>query len=260
MEHAPEDSEIEVGFTGLLGNVKLNISAPGEAFDIAESSNVVSGLELDGFDSDAENAIRNLILRARSDTFRYKNKNHRSTIQITVNQSNRKQLYLTLGALVLSVLLGLLFKLILPESVQSGLNVYLLTPIKTMFLNALKMVTDPVVLFSIISCLAQFENLHDLGKIGAKVMGMYIFTTLLAIMTGIGIFLLIRPGNASLAAMVTDAAVETSGTAEISILETIVNIIPADVVSPFLKADMLQILFMAILIGIAWVHQMHQCR
>lgn len=251
IEHAAADSEIEIGFTGLPGNVKLNISAPGEAFDIAESSNVVSGMELEGLDLDAENAIRNLILRARSDTFRYKNRNHRNTIQITVNQSDRMMMYLTLGSLVLSVLLGMLFKLILPETMQSGLNTYLLTPVKTMFMNGLKMVTGPVVFFSIISCLAQFENLQDLGKIGAKVMGMYLLTTLLAIMTGIGVFSLIKPGDASMTAMVTESAVETSGAAKISILDTIVNIVPSDVVSPFLTADMLQILFMAIFIGIA---------
>lgn len=254
MDHAPENAEIEITFKRILGNVSLNISAPGELFDVAESSTVMEDMELDGIGPDMENAIRSLIFRSRSDSFRYKNRHHRNTIQIAVKRSDRVQLYLTLGALALSIILGILFKLLLPQPAQNALNHYVLSPVKKMFLNALKMIIGPVVFFSIVSCLSQFDNLRDLGKIGAKVMGMYLFTTLLAILVGLGVFFILQPGDASLAAFVTDAANETIKTAEstqISILDTIINIVPSNFVKSFLEADMLQIIFMAILCGVA---------
>ncbi len=254
MEHAPENSEINISFTKFLGNVNLNISAEGELFDISESENLFSEYDDDSMDADMESAVRGLVLRARGDTFRYKNKMHRNTVQISVKKSDKIQLYLTLGALLLSVLLGTLFKAVLPDGVQGNLNTYLLTPVKTMFLNALKMIIGPVVFFSIVSCLSQFNSLRDLGKIGAKVMGMYMFTTVLAVLVGIGISFVVSPGNASLASFVTDSArntIETASTTKISLLDTVVNIIPSNPVKPFLESDMLQIIFMAVICGVA---------
>jgi Na+/H+-dicarboxylate symporter len=254
MEHAPENAEIELSFTKFFGNVTLSVRAPGEPFDVSESTNLLADAEADGIDADMEHAIRGLVLRAQGDTLRYKNKSHRNTMQILVKRSDRMQLYLTLGALLASILLGTIFKAVLPSEVQNGLNANLLTPIKTMFLNALKMIIGPVVFFSIVSCLSQFDSLRDLGKIGAKVMGMYLFTTLLAVLVGLGTFFLIRPGDASLTAFVTDAAnatIETASSTNISIRDTIVNIVPSNFVKPFLEADMLQIIFMAVLCGAA---------
>ncbi|MCD8133608.1 MAG: dicarboxylate/amino acid:cation symporter [Clostridiales bacterium] len=254
MEHAPQDSQLEITFRRLFGNVTLSVTAQGEEFDISESQTIPGGIGSDEMDEDMENAIRNLILRARSDSFRYKNKAHKNNIQIVVRRSERMQLYLTLGALLLSILLGIVFKAMLPEQARNLLDTYVLSPVKTMFLNALKMIIGPVVFFSIVSCLSQFESLHDLGKVGAKVMGMYLFTTMLAILTGFGIFSVFSPGSPLLADRVTDAAdatIAAASTTEVSILDTIVNIVPSNFVQPFLDADMLQIIFMAVLCGIA---------
>lgn len=40
-----------------------------------------------------------------------------------------------------------------PASVNNAFDVYLLTPVKTVFMNALKIIIAPVVFFSIVSCL-----------------------------------------------------------------------------------------------------------
>ena len=72
--------------------------------------------------------------------------------------------------------------------------------------------------------------------------------------SGIGVFELIQPGDASLSQYVTDAAsktIETAGNTNISLLDTVVNIVPSNIVKPFLEADMLQIIFIAIICGAA---------
>ena len=129
----------------------------------------------------------------------------------------------------------------------------MLNPIKTMFLNALKMVVVPVVFFSILSCVSQFTNLSDFGKTGGKVMGFYMFTTVIAIAVGAGAFLLLQPGSGGGVQAALQAAQPVAGAEEvnISILDTIVNIVPSNIVQPFLDADMLQIIFIAILCGVA---------
>ena len=254
MSHTEEQEKIEIVFKKLFGNISLNISARGEAFNVSEESVLIGDMDFEGVSGDAEAAIRNLIIRSQSDIFQYKNRLHQNTIRLVVKQSERMQLYLTLGAMLLAVILGIIFKLSLPVSAQNMLNEYLLTPVKVMFLNALKMIVGPVVFFSIVTCLSQFDSIRDLGKIGLKVMGMYLFTTLLAVTIGIGVFELIQPGDASLSQYVTDAAsktIETAGNTNISLLDTVVNIVPSNIVKPFLEADMLQIIFIAIICGAA---------
>ena len=181
MSHTKEHENIEIVFKKLFGNISLNISARGETFDISEESILTGDMDFDGVSGDAEATIRNLIIRSQSDIFQYKNKLHQNTIRLIVKRSERMQLYLTLGAMLFSIILGIALKLLLSASAQNMLNEYLLTPVKIMFLNALKMIVGPVVFFSIVTCLSQFDSIQDLGKIGLKVMGMYLFTTLLEV-------------------------------------------------------------------------------
>ena len=76
----------------------------------------------------------------------------------------------------------------------------------------------------------------------------------MAVAVGIGVFCLIGPGDASmLDTPAADATSVTSRTMEVSILDTIVGIVPSDIVTPFLKSNMLQLIFMAVLCGVATV-------
>ncbi len=254
ISHAPKQAKLSITVSKRLGDISIRLTASGEQFDLAEGADFGIPLEMEEVDYEAEMAIRSMVLKSFGDKLKYKNKNNHNTILITVQRSAHRQLYLTLGALVLAILLGTIWKLALPAGAAIGLNTYLLVPFKTMFLNALKMVVGPVVFFSIISCTAQFGNLAEFGKIGAKVMGLYVTTTLIAIGVGLGIFGLVHPGSASLVSSVTSAAagtVQAAGETSISILDTVVGIVPSNIVKPFLETDMLQIIFIALLCGIA---------
>ena len=136
--------------------------------------------------------------------------------------------------------------------VNEALNNTIFTSISTMFLNALKMIVGPVVFFSIACCISQFGDLKEAGRIGGKIMGFYLLTTVLAILTATGVFELLKPGNPELAAKLAgDAAAVSVSDVSISIKDTIVGIIPANFVKPFLDSNMMQLIFLAVLIGIA---------
>lgn len=66
-----------------------------------------------------------------------------------------------------------------------------------MFMNALKMIVTPVVFFSIVSCIGQFGNLSEIGKIGGKIISFYMMTTFIATGIGIGAYFLFQLGNTS---------------------------------------------------------------
>ena len=251
-QHAAPDSQTQLAVINRMGSLSIRVTVPGERFEFDETMDFGLDLELDEEDGQTEAAIRNLLLHAFRDKIRYKHRGRLNTVAITVKESEKRLLYWTVSALLLSIVAGLVLKAVLPAGGVEALDSYVLDPIKTMFLNALKMVVAPVVFFSILSCVSQFSNLSDFGKTGGKVMGFYMFTTVVAIAVGAGAFLLLRPGSGG-AQIALQGAQAVAGAEEvnISILDTIVNIVPSNIVQPLLDADMLQIIFIAILCGVA---------
>ncbi len=246
--HATENAVLFIQIRRFLGDASVSIRVSGEAFDPYEST-IPSG-ELE---DDEENAIRSILFRAHGEKFKYSHKNQVNRARILVGQSERTNLYATIAALFLGLLVGAIMKFILPGEFSDILGSYVFNPVKTMFMNALKIVIAPVVFFSIVTCVSQFKNIAELGKIGIKVMGMYIMTTVIAVLIGITFVLLIKPGEWGFATAGTIAVQQVSVDTNVdtSILHTIVNIVPSNFVQPFLESDTLQIIFLAVICGIA---------
>lgn len=154
----------------------------------------------------------------------------------------------TLLALLAAILVGLLLRLCGPDSLNAGIEEYLLSPLKTMFLNALKLVVAPVVFFMISSSVAGISDLKVYGRIGAKVVGLYLCTSALAVCVGLGIFGLLEP-SAGVTMDLSAAAYEVQPS-QVSLVDTIVDIVPSNLLAPLVNADMIQIIFVAVLLGI----------
>ena len=243
-----------VTINAFLGNLTIDLSAKGDEYSILED---MSSASLQDIDEESEvgelqDTIRNILLGSLGQSLRHRHIGGTNYIRMTVVRSKRSFLYQTLGAMAAAIILGIIFTTVMPESFNTTLNKMVLMPVKTMYMNSLKMIVAPVVFFSIISCIVQFSDLGALGRIGGKIIGMYLFTTFIAVAVGIGVFSLIGPGDASMAnSLVDDASAITSQTMEVSILDTIVGIVPSDIINPFLKSNMLQLIFMAVLCGVA---------
>lgn len=247
---APEGAELQVQVRRVLGDASVSFSVPGEKFD------PYRGAEEAASDPEAllsEEAIRSILLLSHGEKFKYSHKNGVNRVRILSGQSERNTTTATFVALGLGLLLGLLAKLVFPQLMTEGLCTYLLNPIKTMFMNALRIIIAPVVFFSIVTCFSQFNSLADFGKLGAKVVGMYLMTTLIAVTLGLGLAVLLKPGawGFALAGGVEAAAVEVDTNVDSGILQMIVNIVPSNFLSPFLESNTLQIIFLAVLCGIA---------
>ena len=63
-----------------------------------------------------------------------------------------------------------------------------------LFLNALKMLIVPLIVSSIIVGVASLGEADNLGRLGAKTIGYYALTSLLAILVGLAVVNLIQPG------------------------------------------------------------------
>ncbi len=247
-----DTERVDIVIKAFWGNVRIELSARGEMYSLAnnmESTRI--DMEEDSA-SGIQETIRIILLTSMTDSIKYRHDNGVNFIQMQVIKSKQSLLIGTIGGMILAIICGLIFTSVLSKDSITFLNSNILSPVKTMYMNALKMIVCPVVFFSIISSIIQFSDLSALGRIGGKIIGLYLFTTVLAIGIGIGVFYLIQPGDASFAKeMVADASAITSQKMDVSIKDTIVGIIPSNIVNPFLKANMLQLIFMAVILGIA---------
>ncbi len=142
-------------------------------------------------------------------------------------------------ALVLAIAAGLLMQS------HSDFAVSYIKPFGTIFLNLVKFIVVPIVLFSIMCGIISMSDIKKVGSIGLKTVLYYLCTTAFAITIGLiggNVFKNFFPVVAT-----TDLTYEASASA--SFMDTIVGIFPSNFVDPMVNANMLQIIVMAILLG-----------
>ena len=248
--HAPEGAKLHVLVRSFFGNMTIELTCAGERYEPSAGVGE-EALSDDGFGNVGQAMIRDILLKAVAEDMKYQHLRGTNRISISICKSPRRFLYSTLGALVLAILTGFILSWIGAGDFNSLADEYFFTPVKTMYMNALKMAVAPVVFFSIVSCISRFTDLSELGRIGGRVMLMFLLTMVLAVAVGIGSYFLFRPGGSLPSETVADAASITSQKMDISFKDMIVGIIPSDFIEPFLSSNMLQLIFLAILCGIA---------
>ena len=119
-----------------------------------------------------------------------------------------------------------------------------------LFMKLLRMVIVPLVLTSIVSGVASVGGGRALGRMFSKTLGYYVLSSLLAITVSLFMVNLIRPG--------VDANMVDTAQVDLPTLQTptspvdlIVNIVPENVIQAAASADMLALIFFAIVFGVA---------
>lgn len=253
IRYAADGARLRVRVRRYLGDISVSIRAAGERFDPYTAPLDESAWIGEMEDEETEQAIRGILLKSQGDKLKISHKNGVNRIRILACRFNQQMVLHTTAALLFGLLCGLLMKFVFAAAFSDGLETFLLDPIKTMFMNALKIVIGPVIFFSIVSCISKFKDLSELGRIGAKVMGTYMITTVIAVLLSFGIYMVFHPGTFGFALAMGEnmEAVSFDLDVDTSLLHTIINIVPSNFLSPFLESDTLQIIFLAVLCGAA---------
>lgn len=144
-------------------------------------------------------------------------------------------------ALVLAIAVGLLM-----QSHAEFAESYI-KPFGTIFLNLVKFIVVPIVLFSIMCGIISMQDIKKVGAIGLKTVVYYMCTTAFAITFGLiggNLFKGMFPVVAT-----TDLTYEA--TESVSFMDTIVNIFPSNFIAPMSESNMLQVIVMSVLFGFA---------
>ena len=243
-----EREQIRISLQKRLRNCSVIISYKGRR--IEELKNVGLGVDLSEAEMppDAEAAIRDRILSANEDSYSIGYKNGINKISIQVENRSRNSLRDSALALLLACLAGVFFRFAVPREISLVINTNVLSVIKTIFVNALMLVTGPVVFFSIASCISMFTDMKELGKIAAKVIGFYLFTSVLAVGVGFAFSYLFHPGT--FGELIYLSSGEVVKAEAVTAADMILGIIPQNFISPFLELNTLQIIVMALLLGL----------
>lgn len=149
-------------------------------------------------------------------------------------------------ALVLGAIVGIILNITSP-SLFEKLDGLLFSPLGTIFLNLIKMLIVPLVFFSIAVGVANIGDPKKLGRIGAKTMIFFLTTTAIAIIVGISLALVFKPGEVG---SFNTEGLSYEATEAPPASETLLGIIPANPIEAMASGSMLQIIFFALFIGL----------
>ena len=163
--------------------------------------------------------------------------------------------------MLLGVIVGYLFLII-----GQGLFVTeWIKPWGTIFIKLLKLIAVPLVFISLIKGVTGMKDIKKLSQIGLKTLGIYLLTTFIAVAFGLGMVSLIKPGNFFPREKAeeykeqffekVDSNVDNAQKLKNStFMDFIVDIVPENILAAGSdNSKMLQIIFVALLVGIALV-------
>lgn len=123
-----------------------------------------------------------------------------------------------------------------------------LKPVGTIYINLLKFMVVPVVLFSITKGVISLDDLKKVGSVGIKTFIYYICTTAFAVVVGLVVVNCFKGFFPVLDSSVT-SGLEYTATEAPKIMDVIVNIFPDNLFKPMVETNMLPVIVIAIFFG-----------
>lgn len=165
--------------------------------------------------------------------------------------------------ILLGMLFGVVYGLIAAHFEWVNVTDNYVKPFGTIFINLLKLIAMPLIFFSLISGIGNLKDISKLSRMGAKTIGFYIFTTVVAISIGLVLVNIIDPGagfpqsdQEKFTQMYKDQVSQKQDDAadlkNHGPLQFLVDLVPPNIVGAASdNTNMLQLIFFSIFIGIA---------
>ncbi|MBO1254946.1 dicarboxylate/amino acid:cation symporter [Alteromonas sp. 5E99-2] len=175
--------------------------------------------------------------------------------------SNKNKKYSLTLRIFFGMLFGIVFGFIVrallydeATQMEHGYSVYsvlvdgVLSTLGSIFISSLKMLVVPLVFVSLICGTGALSEPSKLGRLGVKSVGLYIFTTCIAITLALTVSIFVGPGEGQ-QALSTQS--DFSPNQAPSLSEVVINMFPSNPINALAEGNMLQIIVFAVLFGIA---------
>lgn len=164
--------------------------------------------------------------------------------------------------IIIGMILGVVFGFIM-NSVAGGSDFVSdwIAPFGKIFINLLKLIAVPLILASLIKGVSDLKDISKIKTMGLRTIGIYISTTLIAIVIGLSIVNLVKPGNGMPQDTIDKIKTSYQGNADVMIgkakitkeagpLQPLVDIFPSNIFKAFAEASMLQVIFFSLFVGL----------
>lgn len=145
---------------------------------------------------------------------------------------------------ILGLILGVFLGLTLKE------NVIYLKPLGDLFVRLIKMIIVPLIFFAIVGGITSVQNSNSLGRIGIKAFIAYLGTTIFAVIIGLSIASIFKPGNGLNLHFDNPLDQVAEGTNVTKILDILLHIVPDNAIGAMAQGTILQVVFFALFTGI----------
>ncbi|MDX6747286.1 dicarboxylate/amino acid:cation symporter [Polaribacter sp. PL03] len=167
--------------------------------------------------------------------------------------------------ILIGMVLGIVFGFIM-NTIDGGKGFVTdwIKPFGTIFINLLKLIAVPLILASLIKGISDLKDISKIKKMGLRTISIYIGTTLIAIIIGLAIVNIVKPGEGMSAETidkikskyetssgVTDKLAKATAQNDAGPLQAVIDIFPSNIFQSFANASMLQIIFFAMFVGIS---------
>lgn len=152
--------------------------------------------------------------------------------------------------LTTKIFIGLLAGIIIGLLLQNNQDIALyFQPLGDIYIRLISLIMVPLVFTSLLLGVSNVSDLKRVGKIGIATILFFMGTTVIAVIIGLVISNVIKPGTSI--NLIPEA---TSEVAEFpSVFDTIINIFPQNIMEAFFEVNMLQIIFISLLFGVGIV-------
>ncbi|MGI6605367.1 MAG: dicarboxylate/amino acid:cation symporter [bacterium] len=120
-----------------------------------------------------------------------------------------------------------------------------LQPIGDVFIRLIKMLVAPLIFFSITAGVASMNDIRRFGRVGGKIFGLYMGTSALAVLIGLIMALIVKPGIG----FVMDTAAKPVEREIPSIIDSIIKMVPDNPIAALANMDMVQVIVFSIFLG-----------
>lgn len=156
----------------------------------------------------------------------------------------KKKMSLSLKVFIgfgLGIFLGIIF----------GEGILFIKPVGDIFLRLIKMIVVPLIFFSITAGVCSIGDMQKLRRIGTKTLIYFLVTTAVAGTISLTLANVIKPGQGfSMDSIVSSQTVYEASAAP-SLSQTIIEMVPDNIIIAFGEADLIQIIVFALFVGVA---------
>jgi aerobic C4-dicarboxylate transport protein len=125
-------------------------------------------------------------------------------------------------------------------------------PVGDTFINLVKMVIAPIIFLTIVSGVANMQDMKKVGRVGGKALLYFEIVSTIALAVGLIVVNLTKPGaGIDVSKASGDISKYTASGAQLGFVDILMHVVPSSIVGAFATGEILQIVFFSLMFGIA---------